>query len=74
MASELITTLITAITGFVTGMAGAFVDAFENIFMVSTDGAFTGLSNLGIFLIVLAGVSLGYGVIRYVTGLFRREV
>lgn len=73
MGSQIITALIEAITSFVTGMSGAFVDAFQNIFMVQTDGAFTGISDLGLFLIVMLGVSLGYGVIRYVVGLFRRE-
>lgn len=73
MGANIINTLIEAITGFVTGMSGAFVDAFQHIFMTEVDGAFTGISDLGVFLIVMFGVSLGYGVIRYVTGLFRRE-
>ena len=74
MGNSIVTTLIEALTSFVTGISGAFVTAFQNIFMVETDGAFTGLSDLGVFLLVMAGVSLGYGIIRYVTSLFRREV
>ena len=34
---------------------------------------FSGINPFGILVLVMSGVSLGYGVIRYVTGLFRRE-
>lgn len=74
MASEIVTTIITAITSFVSGMGGAFVDAFQHLFMIEgAEGQFSGLNNMGIAILVFAGVSLGYGVIRWITGLFRRE-
>ena len=72
MASEIVTTIITAITSFVTGLGGAFLSAFQNLFMIEgTGGTFDGLNQLGIFVLVFFGISLGYGVIRWITGLFR---
>lgn len=74
MGANILATLIDALTGFVTGISGAFVSAFQHIFMVeSSEGVFSGVSDLGTFLLVMFGVSLGYGVIRWITGLFRRE-
>lgn len=74
MASEIVTTIITAITSFVSGIGGAFVEAFQHLFMIeSTEGAFSGINDLGIFVLVFFGISLGYGVIRWITGLFRKE-
>ena len=74
MGTTLIQTVIDSIVGFVTGISGAFVSAFQNIFMVeSSEGVFSGISDLGTFLLVMFGISLGYGVIRWITGLFRRE-
>lgn len=73
MASEIVTIIITAITSFVSGIGGAFVYAFQNLFMIKTETGFDGINDLGITVLVFAGVSLGYGVVRYITGLFRRE-
>lgn len=74
MASELVTTIITALTSFVSGLGSAFVSAFQTLFMIEGEnGTYSGINDLGIFILVFAGVSLGYGVIRYITGLFRRE-
>lgn len=74
MASEIVTTIITAITSFVSGLGGAFLEAFQNLFMVQgSGGTYEGLNDLGIFVLVFFGISLGYGVIRWITGLFRRE-
>lgn len=73
-ASEIVTVIIEAITSFVSGLGGAFLEAFQHIFMVQgTEGTFSGLNDLGIFILVFFGISLGYGVIRWITGLFRRE-
>lgn len=72
--SEIVTTIIAAITAFVSGMGTAFLEAFQHIFMIETStGTFEGLNDLGVFLLIFFGISLGYGVIRWITGLFRRE-
>ena len=71
---EIVSIIISAITEFVTGMGGAFVSAFQNLFMIKgTGGTFEGLNDLGTFILIFFGISLGYGVIRWITGLFRRE-
>lgn len=78
MASEIVTTIITAITSFVSGLGSAFLTAFQTIFMIATENAegvvtYSGLNPLGIFILVFFGISLGYGVIRWVTGLFNKK-
>ena len=79
MASEIVSTIITAVGSFVSGLGSAFLQAFQTIFMIASTDAVTGvttysgLNPLGIFILVFFGISLGYGVIRWVTGLFRRE-
>lgn len=74
MASELVTTIITALTSFVSGLGSAFVSAFQTLFMIEGEnGTYSGINDLGIFILVFFGISLGYGVIRWITGLFRRE-
>lgn len=77
MASEIVTTIITAITSFVRGLGSAFLFAFQNLFMVATETGgvvtYDGLNPLGIFILVFFGISLGYGVIRWITGLFNRK-
>ena len=74
MAESIITTIITALTSFVTGLGSAFLSAFQSIFLIEGDaGVYEGLNDLGIFVLVFFGISLGYGVIRWITGLFRRE-
>lgn len=74
MASEIVTTIITAIASFVSGLGEAFLSAFQHIFMIEGEtGTFSGLNDLGVFILVFFGISLGYGVIRWITGLFRIE-
>ena len=75
--TSIISPIIEAITEFVTGFGESFLHAFQTVFMNATvvDGVttFSGINNLGIFVLSLFGLSLAYGVIRFVTGLFRRE-
>lgn len=72
-ATEIIQVIVDSIIAFVEGISGAFVTAFQNIFMIETaEGVYSGLNALGVFLLVFLGVSLGYGVIRWITGLFRK--
>lgn len=74
MAAELVTTIITSLTSFVSGLGSAFLSAFQNLFMIAGEnGTYSGLNDLGIFILVFFGISLGYGIIRWITGLFRRE-
>lgn len=76
-ATDIVSPIITAIGEFISGLGGAFLTAFQEIFMVKTvvEGVaqYSGINSLGIFLLVLSGCSLAYGVVRWITGLFRRE-
>jgi hypothetical protein len=75
MVNDIINTIVEAVTGFCSGMGEAFANTFNTLFLNETSaGVYEGLNNLGLFIVIALGVSLGYGVIRYLTGLFRREV
>lgn len=69
MGTSIITTIIDALGSFVTGIGGSFVEAFETLF--TTEGG--ALNNLGITVLTFGGMALGYGVIRYIMGFFRKE-
>ena len=77
MASEIVSTIVAAIGSFVSGLGEAFLTAFQTIFMVATESngviTYSGINSLGIFVLVFMGVSFGYGVIRFITSLFRRK-
>lgn len=73
MGSGMITTIIDALAEFVSGMGSAFVSAFQNLFMIAGEnGTYSGINDLGQFILVLFGLGLGYGAIRFVMGLFRK--
>lgn len=71
---EIVTTIIDSLTSFVGGMGESFLTAFRTIFMNETEtGVWDGLNELGVFILVFVGISFGYGIIRWITGLFRRQ-
>ena len=76
-AATVVSTIISAGTAFVQGLGQWFLKAFQVIFMNATGSGesitYSGLNPLGIFILIMFGISLGYGVIRWITGLFRRE-
>lgn len=66
--------IVSSLTEFITGLGGGFVSAFQNLFMIkSAEGTFSGINDLGQFMLAMFGIALGYGVIRFIMGLFRRE-
>lgn len=77
MTAEIVSTIVSSVGDFVTGLGEAFLRAFQVVFQNATvvEGVttYSGLNPLGIFILVFFGISLGYGVIRWITGLFRRE-
>ena len=76
-ATTVVSTIIDGGTAFVLGLGQWFLKAFQVIFMNATGtgsaATYSGLNPLGIFILIMFGASLGYGVIRWITGLFRRE-
>ena len=76
-ASEVVSTIIDAGGEFVGGLGAWFLKAFQVIFMNATVSGdvvtYSGLNPLGIFLLIFFGIGLGYGVIRWITGLFQNK-
>lgn len=76
-ATNIVSTIITAGGAFVQGLGQWFLQAFQVIFMNASGTGeqitYSGLNPLGIFILIFFGISLGYGVVRWITGLFRRE-
>ncbi len=71
---KIVETITSSLSEFITGLGGGFVSAFQNLFMIkSPEGTFSGINDLGVFMLTMFGVALGYGVIRFIMGLFRRE-
>lgn len=68
IAPSVFNSILPALGAFVGGIGSAFATGFTSVFM--TNGS---INALGIFILVLVGVSLGYGVVRWITGLFRKE-
>lgn len=68
MEKPLVQNILDGLTEFASGIAAAFPMAFTSVFM--TDGHFNALS---IFLFCFFGLALGYGIIRWITGTFRKE-
>ena len=68
MEKPLMQNLIDGLKEFVPGIAVAFPVAFTSIFM--TNGHFNALS---IVILSFFGLAVGYGVVRFITGLFRKE-
>ena len=77
-ASNIVSTIIDAGGDFIAGLGRWFLTAFQTVFMNASGTGdaitYSGLNPLGIFLLIFMGISLGYGVIRWITGLFRRKV
>ena len=63
MGAEIVSTIVTAVQSFATGVAGTVVDVFNAVFV----GAEGGLSNLAIWGLVMGAVGLGYAFIRKFT-------
>ncbi len=63
MGTSIVSTIVTAVKDFATGVAGTVVDVF-NAVCVNSEG---GLSNLAIWGLVLGAVGLGYAIIRKFT-------
>ena len=63
--------------GILPKIGNMFVEAFQTLFMkATTEGSVTtysGLNDFGIVVLVFAGLSLAYGVIRFVSGFFRAK-
>ena len=71
-AAEIVSSIVDSFTGLLTGAASAIVGLFQTIFMNATtvDGVttYSGLSPVGIWMLVFIGVGFAMGILRRVTG------
>jgi hypothetical protein len=74
MLAEIISSIVTAVNGFLGGFGTGTVGFFNDIFTVTdSQGATTGVSTLGIFILALVGLSIALAIIRWVTNLVTRR-
>ena len=78
MASTIVSTLVTAFTTTAESIGTAIVSLFQSIFMnatTSTEGVVTysGISDLGVYVLVLAGVGFAFGLSKVVFGMIRNR-
>lgn len=67
MVTSIISTITETVTGLLEGIGVGIVKLFNDLF-VTTEGA---LSNLGLWVIVLLGVSIALGAVAWVSTLIR---
>lgn len=70
MAGTIVSTLVTAFTTTAQSIGTAIVSLFKSIFM---DAAGTGISDLGVYVLVLAGVGFAFGLSKVVFGMIRNR-
>ncbi len=70
MAAEIVSTLVTAFTSTAQSIGTGCVSLFESIFMNADK---TSISNLGIYLLVLAGVGFAFGLSKMIFGMVRNR-
>lgn len=66
--------IVDVFTGIFTGLVGAFSDIGSLIFKMGENGAISGVSGFGWFLIVLIGVPLATWLLSKLFGLINRLV
>ena len=70
MAAQIVSTIVTAFTTTAQSIGTAIVNLFQSIFMDAT-GA--GISDLGVYVLVLAGVGFAFGLSKVVFGMIRNR-
>ena len=70
--TNVLTTIIQALTDFVTGSATAIGDGLETLlFVTGTDGAISGLTSAGSVIFTLVGIGMAVGIMGVVFNLIR---
>lgn len=63
---EIISILVSGITGIASGIGSGLTSLVENIFLKTSDSGVTGLSTFGGIIVVFAGISLAIGLSKWV--------
>ena len=70
MAAQIVSTIVTAFTTTAQSIGTAIVNLFQSIFMDATG---EGISDLGVYVLVLAGVGFAFGLSKVVFGMIRNR-
>lgn len=77
MAAEIVSTIVTAFTTTAQSIGAAIVALFQAIFMNATtvEGVttYSGISDLGVYVLVLAGIGFAFGLSKVVFGMIRNR-
>lgn len=78
MAASIVSTLVTAFTTTAQSIGKAIVSLFQTMFMNATTSSegvvtYSGISDLGTYLLVLAGVGFAFGLSKVVFGMIRNR-
>ena len=68
MVTKMITTIVEAITGMLTGVGSAIVDFFD-VAVLTADGS---LTTFAVWALAFLGIGFGLGVVKFITNLVRR--
>ena len=68
MVANMVTAIVDAIKGVLTGVGSAIVDFF-NVAVLTTDGE---LTTFAVWALAFLGIGFGLGVIKFITNLVRR--
>lgn len=69
MVTEMITSIVEAIKGILTGVGSAIVDFF-NVAVLTTDGK---LTTFATWVLAFLGIGFGLGVVKFITNLVRHR-
>ena len=71
---DMVTTITSTLTSFVTGSATAIGEGLETLlFVTDTDGAISGLTSAGTVIFTLLGIGFGVGLMGVIFSLIRHK-
>lgn len=68
MVAKMIESIVSALTGVLTGVGSAIVDFFD-VAVLTTEGE---LTTFAVWALAFLGISFGLGVVKFITNLVRR--
>lgn len=68
---EVVSTLVTALTEFITGSASAIGEGITELLFTSNAEGITGLSNAGVVIFTIMGIGFAVGLMHVIFGLIR---
>ena len=72
--SDLISNITETLGDLGTAVFNFLKDGFTTLFLETSEGVVTGVSNFGIFAFVLIGIALCLGLTKFITSMVRRKI